>query len=458
MSGLPSSKTVARLDQLLVDEEHRELADRAVRAGLLSEAQVGEAQAERASSPARTLRSIFADRGWLSPQTFDALLSEWREERRLGKADRLALLMPDEVRPHLADPTRTLAEFVLVTPLGQGGAGEVWKAWDRLLGRWVAVKLSRAATPVARQRFHQEARAIARLKHPNIVPIYRVSGDKEKLYLVMPLIEGQTVDRASLSLHRTLEVMRTVTLAVDHAHRQGIIHRDLKPGNIMVDPAGGVWVLDFGLAYLLEEPHQLTVLGAVIGTPCYMSPEQACGDPKAHEVATDIYSLGATLYDLTTGTPPFAAASFAEIVQKVRHDDPVPPRRLRAELDRDTEAIIQKAMEKDPRRRYLRASDLAEDLRRCLEGAPVQARAPGRGYRLLRRIRKNPLGAALGLSTVLGAGAALAIWMNHLVSTSRLDRERRANAAQYDRECEAALKTLRETAHVSLNAALQLRR
>jgi tetratricopeptide (TPR) repeat protein len=458
MSGVPSLKIVSRLDELLVDEEHRGLAERAVRAGRLSEAQLREALEEHALAPSRQLRSIFADRGWLSAQEFDALLAEWREERRSGTSGGARPTMPDEARPHLADPTRTLAEFVLVLPLGEGGAGEVWKAWDRLLGRWVAVKLSRAATPTGRERFRQEARAIARLKHPNIVPIYRVSGEGERPYLVMPLIEGQTLDRASLPLLRSLEVLRTATLAVDHAHRQGIVHRDLKPGNIMVDAAGGVWVLDFGLAYLLEQPNRLTIPGTVIGTPCYMSPEQALGSTEAHEPATDIYSLGATLYELACGVPPFRAESLAQIVEKVRHEDPVPPRRVKADLDRETETIIRKAMEKNPRRRYARASDLAEDLRRRLEGEPVLARPAGRVYRLLVKVRKNRLGAALGLSTILAGSAALAFWADHRVSAGRLDRERRASAARVDHEREAALKTLRETARVSLDAALQLRR
>jgi tetratricopeptide (TPR) repeat protein len=459
MSGLPSRKIVTRLDQLLVDEEDRGLAERAVREGRVSEAELKEALEEQARAPSRRLRSIFTDRGRLSAQEFDALLTQWREERRsAASGGGTTPTVPDEVRPHLADPSRALAEFVLVLPLGEGGAGEVWKAWDRLLGRWVAVKISRAATPTARERFRQEARAIARLKHPNIIPIYRVSGEGERPYIVMPLVEGQTLDRASLPLGRALEVLRTATLAVDHAHRQGIVHRDLKPGNIMVDAAGGVWVLDFGLAYHLEDPHRLTISGTVIGTPCYMSPEQALGSKEAHEPATDIYSLGATLYELACGVPPFRAESFAQIVEKVRHEDPVPPRRVRTDLDRETETIILKAMEKNPRRRYASAGDLAEDLRRRLEGDPVLARPAGRLYRLLVKVRKNRLGAALGLSTVLAGSVALAVWADQRGSADRLDRERRAGAARYDHEREASLKTLRETARVSLDAALGLRR
>jgi tetratricopeptide (TPR) repeat protein len=458
MSGLPSRKIVSRLDQLLVDEEDQGLAERAVRAGRLSEAELKEALEEHVRAPSRRLRSIFVDRGWLSAQEFDALLAQWREERRSAASGQATPTVPDEVRPHLADPSRALAEFVLVLPLGEGGAGEVWKAWDRHLGRWVAVKLSRASTPTARERFRQEARAIARLKHPNIIPIYRVSGEGERPYMVMPLVEGQTLDRASLPLGRALEVLRTATLAVEHAHRQGIVHRDLKPANIMVDAAGGVWVLDFGLAYHLEDPHRLTVSGTVIGTPCYMSPEQAQGSKEAHEPATDIYSLGATLYELACGVPPFRAESFAQIVEKVRHEDPIPPCRVKMDLDRETETIIQKAMEKNPRRRYAKAGDLAEDLRRRLEGEPVLARPAGRVYRLLVKVRKNRLGAALGLSTVLAGSAALAFWADERVSADRLDRERRASAARYDHEREAALKTLRETARVSLDAALGLRR
>lgn len=296
--------------------------------------------------------------------------------------------------------------------VARGGSGEVWKAWDRRLRRWVAAK----RTTVSLRKLEREAQAAARLSHPNIVPIYRVS-DR---WIVMPFIEGRTLAEVRLSARRAAEAVRDAALAVHHAHRRGVIHRDLKPGNLMMDVEGRVWVLDFGLAWCTDQ----TATAGVTGTPGYMSPEQASG--SAVDARSDVYALGATLYHLLVGRPPFEGASFAEIVRKVIEADATVPSHVPGEL----RAIVLKAMEKDPGRRYQSAAELAADLQRWLGGEPVVARPSSRVVRRLRRhAGKLVLSAIVGI--IAGAGFA--------------ERQR-------------ALETMRQTAATSLQTALRLRR
>jgi serine/threonine-protein kinase len=439
----PTPRAQTNLERLLREEHELALARMAVRRGLLAPERLEEARAlAEAEGGRRGLGEILTGRGWVTPGDWAALEPALSREEFGSRAESPAKV-PPEVADRLGDPARQWAEFVLVTPLGRGGAGDVWKAWDRQLGRWVALKILRevAVSGTALERFRREVQAAARLSHPNVVPIHRVGEERGRPYVVMPFVEGRTLEEARLPLEEALRAIRAAALAVQHAHDRGVVHRDLKPGNMMVDGRGGLWVFDFGLVYVRDEgPSALTADGAVLGTPPFMSPEQARGDPAAREPATDVYSLGATLYAAVTGAPPFEGPSMAEVLRRVREEEPRPPRKVAPALDRDVETIILKAMEKDPRRRYATAAELAEDLRRRLDGEPIAARPAGAAYRLYRRVRRNPQGFGLGAGIAAAALLSLALW----------------RAGKGDRE--QALLTLREQARLSLDAALELRR
>ena len=367
-----------------------------------------------------------------------------REDYALFRPDRPT---PPEVVQALGEPDRRLAEFVRVSRLGQGGIGEVWKAWDTRLGRWVAVKLP-MATPDqegATERFTREALAAARLSHPNIVSIHRVAEENGRCFIVMQYVEGQPLRRAQLEPKQGLEIVRDVALAVHYAHEQGVIHRDLKPANIVIGTDGRPFVLDFGLAHLEEAGRVQSREGLVAGTASYMSPEQARGEPSARERSTDIYSLGATLYEVATGRAPFEGATFAETLEKVLHREPEPPRSINPTLSRDVETVILKAMDKDPRRRYATAKELADDLDRCLRGEPVLARQGAMGQTIRRGIRKYPRPLLLATGVVLLSVMGLIMSAAYTVRAERHQRE-------------AKLTTMRNLAKVSLQAVLELRR
>jgi tetratricopeptide (TPR) repeat protein len=373
----------SRLGNLLRGEQDRALGRRAVRAGLLTEADLAAVSAEDA------LRS----KGVPDARIRELKSSVDRDDFDVFKSRRPA---PPEAQEALEHPERQLGEFVLVRRLGQGGLGEVWKAWDLKLGRWVAVKRAAAGTDRdSAERLAREAMAAARLSHPNIVQLHKVAEEDGRVYIVMQFIDGRTLAHARPPLRETLGMLRDVALAVHHAHAQGVVHRDLKPGNLMVAADGWPFVLDFGLAHLEEAGRAQTRDGLVAGTAAYMSPEQARGEPAMREPKTDVYSLGATLYDLAVGRPPFSGASFAETVHRVLEEEPVAPTVANAAIPADVETVILKAMDKDPARRYASAKEFADDLDRCLRDEPVLARRPSAATGLWRRTRRRPAAAAL---------------------------------------------------------------
>ena len=398
----------SRLERALRRRWEERLGEYAVRQALITEAQLQEATEEVGRAPDASLSRVLVDRTWLTREEVDQILATL-------KASDFSRPDPERPLPPLAreavkDPTRTLAEFVLTTRLGVGGAAEVWKSWDRLLGRWVAIKVPRflPESRTAAERFKREALAAARLAHPNIIPIHRVAEENGRPYLVMHYVEGRTLHEERLPLRRAVEIMRDVAIAVQYAHGQGVIHRDIKPMNLIVDTQGRPWIFDFGLVFLPEEARQLTLPGTVVGTPSYMSPEQASGGDQAHSPATDIYGLGATLYDLATGQPPFPGNSLADIVLKVKTEDPISPTRLKPELAPDLERVILKAMDKDPLRRYGSAADFSEDLDRYLKGEPVRGRPLSTLGRLFRRASRYRTLLALGVVlTALSIGVGL---------------------------------------------------
>lgn len=405
----------SRLRALLKAGFDEDLARRAVRRGLLTEARLEEARRD-----GRPLSQVVAERGWIAPADWAALKADWHREVFERASRGAPPPLPPEAAPFTGDPSRVLAEFLLVSRLGRGGAGEVWKAWDRLLGRWVALKRPSPPpdSPEEWARFHREIAAVARLQQPNILPVHRVSGPDEPPFFVMPFIEGETLEGVRLPFRDAVEIMRAVALAVDYAHRQGVLHRDLKPGNLIRDRQGTVWILDFGLAFLLEASERITTTGVPTGTPEYMSPEQARGGPAARTAATDVYGLGATLYALVAGRPPFTGTSVLEILRNVESLEPSPLRRLDPSLPADLDTVVARAMNKDPGGRYPDAAALAEDLRRLLAGEPVLARPETAVRRLWRKaLLHHPAAAAAvamaGLFLAAGTAGGLLLRQRH---------------------------------------------
>jgi predicted Ser/Thr protein kinase len=333
---------------------------------------------------------------------------------------------PDEARtrdaakasPPLAALGR-IGDYELVEEIARGGMGIVYRAWQRSLDRVVAVKtllFGPEARPEFVKRFRAEAAAAASLNHPNIVAIHEVGVSEGQHYLAMELIEGRNLAEAikaqPLSAHRAAELLKTVAEAVHYAHERGILHRDLKPSNILLDPDGQPHVTDFGLAKRFDGDSSLTMTGQVLGSPSYMPPEQAGAARGKVERRSDVYSLGAMLYHLLTGRPPFVGETMNETLDQVFHREPLSPRLLNAGAPRDLETICLKCLEKEPARRYSTARELADDLDRFLQNQPIHARpisAPEKAWRWCRR--KPALAALVLLVHAVGAlGLAGILW------------------------------------------------
>jgi serine/threonine-protein kinase len=310
---------------------------------------------------------------------------------------------------------RSKPGYEILSELGRGGMGIVYKARQTALDRLVALKVIRSeemASEAELVRFQNEAEAVAQLDHPHIVPIYEVGQMAGQRYFSMKLIAGASLDRKleefASDFLRVARLMQTVALAVHHAHQRGILHRDLKPANILVDEDGEPHVSDFGLARRIETDSGLTHSGFPLGTPSYMSPEQARGEKGAITTATDVYGLGSVLYALLTGKAPFAGSSLAETLDQVRTTAPELPRRINGRVPRDLEVICLKCLEKEPQRRYASASALADDLGRWLAGEPIEARPVGQALRTWMWCRRNPLAATLGGLCILSVAVGLA--------------------------------------------------
>jgi tetratricopeptide (TPR) repeat protein len=342
---------------------------------------------------------------------------------------------------------RCFGDYELLNELGRGGMGVVYKAWQVSLNRPVALKMIKVgvlADDAELQRFQNEAEAIALLDHAGIVPVYEVGEHDGQRYFSMKLVEGGNLADQLATLRADPRAAATLLAetaeAVHHAHMRGILHRDLKPANILVDKAGHPHVTDFGLAKRVEDDVEMTASGAVMGTPAYMSPEQAAGRRGTITTATDVYGLGAILYALLTGKAPFGGASLADTLQAVKERPPEPPRGLNASAPGDLETICLKCLEKDPRRRYASAQALADDLRCWLDSRPIAARRVGAAERLWLWCKRKPAVAALAatvLFTVVGGTVALiavqananrALEKKNTALTQSLTREAKANA------------------------------
>ncbi|MGD0088381.1 MAG: protein kinase [Planctomycetota bacterium] len=371
------------------------------------------------------------------------------------------------IREDCGTPTlRHFARYEIVQEIGRGAFGIVYRARDPQLGREVALKVLIAGEQASEsliKRFHAEAQAAAKLRHPNIVPIYDVGIHDGKHYFTAEFIEGATLEKLlkpgsagvppafppktpkagetpalpqagetpalpqagetpalpragetpALPATQIVKLMTEIASAIQHAHEHGVIHRDIKPGNVLIDASGRAMVTDFGLARNVEVESSLTQAGDVLGTPAYMSPEQAAGRVADVEERSDVYALGVLLYEMLTGCVPFQSKSLLALLRAVMEDEPVPPRKLNPKVDRDLETICLKCLEKDKARRYRTAAALVEDLKRFTEGEPLAARPPSFAYRWRKRLWKHRAwlagltAAAVAVIVALGLGFGL---------------------------------------------------
>jgi tetratricopeptide (TPR) repeat protein/predicted Ser/Thr protein kinase len=321
--------------------------------------------------------------------------------------------------------------------LGRGGMGVVYKARHTRLKRIVAVKMIRAgsqAGPEELARFRREAEAVAHLQHANIVQIYEVGEHQGQPYLSLEFVDGGSLEeklaRSPLPAHQAAALVETLARAMYAAHQKGILHRDLKPANVLLMADGTPKITDFGLAKRLDVESAQTRSGALIGTPSYMAPEQATWAVGPIGPPTDVYGLGAILYETLTGRPPFRGASILETLEQVRKEEPVAPGRLQPKLPRDLETICLKCLQKQPRHRYASAEALGDDLRRFLNGEAIRARPAPLWERAWKWTNRRPTAAALLGVSVL---AAMILLMGWLQFTAQLKVERDAATKERDR-------------------------
>jgi serine/threonine-protein kinase len=390
------------------------LGRRAVERGWISESQLAEAELQAARDGC-TLGQSMLRSGRLSAEQLAELLSEDRERRAAAARS---------IEEEPAGTTR----YEIGDRIGRGGSASVYRAFDRELGREVAMKVVHDLPEPQRLRFEQEARAAARISNPNVVQVFDVGGDEERAWIVMELIEGPTLDAAPLDLAGKLAALEKAARAAHYIHERGIVHRDLKPSNIVVSASGEPKIVDFGIAHVEDAQRRLTVTGTILGTPEYMAPEQVQGKPT--DARTDVYALGAILHELLSGRPPYTGHTMAEILTKIVLEDPAP---LGPDTPAPLRAICARAMEREPGARYPTAAELADDLRRYLDGRPVIARPRSR---LGRKLKQNTAAIAVAL---LLLGTAILAW--------------RLEAARAE-----SIETLRRAARMATEAALEFRR
>jgi tetratricopeptide (TPR) repeat protein len=376
-----------------------------------------------------------------------------------GQVSRPCATVLDKVAP-AAVRWPTVPGYEILEELGRGGMGVVYKARQQSLKRLVALKMIRSgelAGPDELARFHREAEMVAQLRHPHIVQIYEIGRHQDQPFFALELLEGGGLDQQLKGMpqppREAAQLVEILARAMQAAHERGIIHRDLKPSNILLQQAASrppnsegeaqaisdfgcrisdfaPKITDFGLAKRLDATIGLTQSGAIVGTPSYMAPEQAQGQVKEITVAADIYALGAILYEMLTGRPPFLAETPLQTLLLVRSQEPVPPRRLQPTVRRDLEIICLKCLHKEPKRRYDSAEALAEDLRRYQAGEPIKARPAGNAERLWRWCRRKPalasvalLGAILLIVLASGIPVLASLWLRAAANAQRAENE-----------------------------------
>jgi tRNA A-37 threonylcarbamoyl transferase component Bud32 len=346
--------------------------------------------------------------------------------------------------------------YEVMEKLGKGGMGVVYRARQKKLNRVVALKMildGAHADAEQRRRFLSEAEAVARLQHPNVVMVHEVGQYRDEVFLAMEYVAGSTLaahcDSKPQEPRWCAEIVEVLARAVHHVHEKGVIHRDLKPGNVMLAKDGSpstLKVMDFGLARQVDIGHSMTATGAVMGTPSFMAPEQARGQSHHVTAVVDVWALGAILYALLTGRPPFLAATSFETLQQVVHGEPVPIRRLQPSVASDLETICLKCLDKDPTRRYGSAGDVADDLQRFLRHEPIRARPVGLIERCWKWYRRNlvrgTLLGVIGLLVIMGVSVTTGLLMRADELSLRAQQEVTLRMQEEDlrKEREAAAK------------------
>jgi serine/threonine-protein kinase len=396
------------------------------------------------------------------PELLPVVRNRLRQMRRL-RADLDALFPPPDVpstkrdalgpspeptpRPPAVTGLPQIPGYEVEAVLGRGGMGVVYQARHLRLNRPVALKMllgGAYAGPHERARFQREAEAVAGLRHENIVRVYDVGDHDGRPFFTMEYVEGGSLadqlTGAPQPARQAAALVATLAEAVRVAHQGGVVHRDLKPGNVLLTADGTAKVSDFGLARRLQGGAALTQSGVPVGTPSYMAPEQARGQARAIGPAVDVYALGAILYELLTGRPPFRGETAAATLQEVITRDPVPPTRLNSNVPRDLDTICLKCLHKEPGRRYASAAALADDLRRFGEGRPIQARPVGWAERSWRWCRRNPTRAALLASTLalVGLASGGGVWV--VQQRARHDAELRSDVGTAVTQAESLRK------------------
>ncbi|MEX0586440.1 MAG: serine/threonine-protein kinase, partial [Pirellulales bacterium] len=363
-------------------------------------------------------------------------------------------------RPPLVGPDSPLPQisgYDVTAVLGHGGMGVVYRARHVRLNRTVALKMLLSGAYASAQelaRFKGEAEAVASLRHANIVQVYDVGDFDGRPYFTMEFIEGgslaQKLAGTPQPASHAAAMLAKLAGAVQAAHEGCVVHRDLKPANVLLDSDGTPKISDFGLARRCDDEAGLTVSGTRLGTPSYMAPEQAMGKADAVGPSVDIYALGAMLYEMLTGRPPFRAEAVAETQRQLISDEPVPPSRLNAKVPRDLETICLKCLQKDPQRRYHTPAELSADLERFLRHEPIHARRAGRLERGARWIRRNPTETAL----IVTALALIALVIGEGIREWALATGRRAEKARLTARFESGVDLVRQGRFAEARAIL----
>lgn len=373
-------------------------------------------------------------------------------------------LHPTDAEDRSGPTISYLGDYVLLEEIAHGAMGVVYKAVQTTLKRVVAVKIllrGRLSSEDEIKRFKSEAAAAASLQHPNIVAIYEVGEQQGLWYFSMEYIEGKSLAEISadkpLDEQRAARYVKTIAETIHYAHERGVLHRDLKPANVLIDLADQPRITDFGLAKRVDSGSGVTLTGAVLGTPSYMSPEQAQGT-KTLSLASDIYSIGAILYQLLTAHPPFQGDSPVQTLMLLQNSEPQRPRWINTNITRDLETICLKCLEKNPARRYESAKRLAEDLTRFLNNEPVTARPIRRSVRAWRWCQRNPWQTAAAVSIALVVAVVTAVFVGTQISLrerlwrSLLDQTRAANLAG---QRVKAIELAAEAARIKINPDLR---